>query len=266
MHRRNFLAGSGAAVAGANLIPFLRSSAAWAQGAGDTLVIATSTTINSLDLHRVGTNRPSYQVTVNLYDRLLTFGTKVTADGAVAYDYTKLKARRRRPPTSPGRSRSPTRPITTRTKELLSQTAFKDGFEVPLSFDLGTAEWGEPAALLIQEGLSKIGIKATIDKIPGANWRTRALVEKKLPLHLENFGGWLDTPCYHFFWAYLKARLGMSYLFVSHDLHVVRLLCDRVIVMKGGRIVECGETEAVMTAPSNACTCELLSAAPHAPL
>ena len=91
MHRRNFLAGSGAAVAGANLIPFLRSSAAWAQGAGDTLVIATGTTINSLDLHRVGTNRPSYQVTVNLYDRLLTFGTKVNADGAVAYDYTKLK-------------------------------------------------------------------------------------------------------------------------------------------------------------------------------
>ena len=45
MRRRNFLAGSGAAVAGANLIPFLRSSAAWAQGAADTLVIATSTTI-----------------------------------------------------------------------------------------------------------------------------------------------------------------------------------------------------------------------------
>ena len=30
-------------------------------------------------------------MTVNLYDRLLTFGTKVTADGAVVYDYTKLK-------------------------------------------------------------------------------------------------------------------------------------------------------------------------------
>lgn len=31
----------------------------------------------------------------------------------------------------------------------------------------------------------------------------------------------------------LRASLGMSYLFVSHDLHVVRLLCDRVIVMRG---------------------------------
>ncbi|OYX00842.1 MAG: ABC transporter ATP-binding protein, partial [Rhizobiales bacterium 32-66-8] len=38
----------------------------------------------------------------------------------------------------------------------------------------------------------------------------------------------------------LKQRLGMSYLFVSHDLHVVRLLCDRVIVMRQGRVVEEG--------------------------
>lgn len=92
-------------------------------------------------------------------------------------------------------------------KELLAQTPYKDGFEVPLSFDLGTASWGEPTALLIQEGLAKIGIKATIDKIPGANWRTVALVEKKLPLLLDNFGGWLNTPDYYFFWAYVKGNL-----------------------------------------------------------
>jgi peptide/nickel transport system substrate-binding protein len=92
-------------------------------------------------------------------------------------------------------------------KELLAQTEFKNGFEVPLSFDLGTADWGESTALIIQEGLAKIGVKTTIDKVPGANWRTMALVDKKLPLHLENFGGWLDTPCYYFLWAYAKGNL-----------------------------------------------------------
>ena len=41
----------------------------------------------------------------------------------------------------------------------------------------------------------------------GANWRTAVLVEKRLPLHLENFGGWLNTPDYYFFWAYQDGHL-----------------------------------------------------------
>ncbi len=458
MRRRSFISGTGAVVVGAEMLPFLKSSAAWAQ-ATDTIVVAIGNTINSLDLHRVGTNRPAYQVTINCYDRLVTFGAKSQPDGTLVYDYNKIegelaeswetaadglsitfklkkdakfwdgtpvtaedvkwsfdravavggfaatqmkagglekpeqfealdpltfrvKLLRKSKLSLPdiavpvpfilnskvgkanvsekdpwateyfhrtaagsgaykverwdpgqqivyvrnddwkggklpairrvivreipaqatrraliergdiqmafeisakdakelkekgsavvvgapidncmhvlcpnfnfepfkdkrvrqaiafalpyeqilnqaaygrgaamwgGKSTEPAdiswpQPFPYKTdidkaKDLLGQTPFKAGFEVPLSFDLGTAEWGEPTALLIQEGLAKIGIKATIDKIPGANWRTVALVEKKLPLHLDNFGGWLNTPCYYFYWAYIKGAL-----------------------------------------------------------
>lgn len=64
----------------------------------------------------------------------------------------------------------------------------------------------------------------------------------------------------------LKQSMGMSYLFVSHDLNVVRLLCDRVIVMRTGRIVEQGPSEQVLGDPQDAYTRELLTAIPHPPL
>jgi peptide/nickel transport system ATP-binding protein len=64
----------------------------------------------------------------------------------------------------------------------------------------------------------------------------------------------------------LKQSMGMSYLFVSHDLNVVRLLCDRVIVMRTGRIVEQGSSDTVLGNPQDAYTRELLEAIPHPPL
>lgn len=61
----------------------------------------------------------------------------------------------------------------------------------------------------------------------------------------------------------LKHQLGMSYLFVSHDLHVVQLLCDRVLVMYLGKIVEAGPAAQVFRNPAHPYTKALIEAIPN---
>ncbi len=59
----------------------------------------------------------------------------------------------------------------------------------------------------------------------------------------------------------LQRDLGLTYLFISHDLAVVRHMCDRIAVMEGGRIIELGDPESMYTNPQQPFTKKLLAAA-----
>jgi ABC-type glutathione transport system ATPase component len=60
----------------------------------------------------------------------------------------------------------------------------------------------------------------------------------------------------------LKRKLNLTYLFIAHDLSTIGYLCDRIAVMRAGKILEIGTTELILSAPSDPYTRQLLESSP----
>jgi peptide/nickel transport system substrate-binding protein len=86
-------------------------------------------------------------------------------------------------------------------KQLLAAAGLSKGFSTKLYYNLGLSTWSEPIALLLQQNLRKLGIDATLEKIPAANWRGE-MGKKSMPFLINDMGGWLNYPDYFFFWNY----------------------------------------------------------------
>jgi peptide/nickel transport system ATP-binding protein len=63
----------------------------------------------------------------------------------------------------------------------------------------------------------------------------------------------------------LRRELGLTTILVSHDLNVIRLMCDDVLVMRSGQVIEASDVETIFRSPSHAYTRELIDAVPHLP-
>jgi peptide/nickel transport system substrate-binding protein len=86
-----------------------------------------------------------------------------------------------------------------RAKALLAEAGLAGGFETRLAFDAQAASADEPAALLIQDALGKIGIKASIEKLADFPARRN---QKAWPLAIDLFGAWFDDPDFFFRWLW----------------------------------------------------------------
>lgn len=136
---------------------------------------------------------------------------------------------------------------------------------------------GEERAARIEEALTAVGLEPNvadrfIHEFSGGQRQrlaiARALILKPELIVLDEAVSALDVSVRAKILdllADLSAKYHLAYLFISHDLSVVRSITDRVLVMKSGRIVEEGETSRVLAEPSHPYTRSLLNAAPVLP-
>ena len=86
-----------------------------------------------------------------------------------------------------------------RAKALLAEAGLASGFETKLFFDAGITTVDEPAALVIQDALGRLGVKLTIEKIPDFFARR---AQKNWPMAIDIFGAWFDGPDFFFRWLW----------------------------------------------------------------
>jgi peptide/nickel transport system substrate-binding protein len=84
-------------------------------------------------------------------------------------------------------------------KALLSEAGLANGFETKLYFDAGAVTVDEPAALIIQDELGKLGVRLTIEKIPDFFARRS---QKNWPMAIDVFGAWFDGADFFYRWLW----------------------------------------------------------------
>ncbi|WP_289052515.1 ATP-binding cassette domain-containing protein, partial [uncultured Methylobacterium sp.] len=134
---------------------------------------------------------------------------------------------------------------------------------------------GEPLRLRVIESAERAGLpSALLDRFPhqlsgGQKARigiARAIAVKPRLLVLDEPTAALDVSVQAGVLRLLddlRREDGLAVLFVSHDLNVVRMMCERTLVLQGGRVVEEGVSRDLFRTPRTAYTRELLAAIPH---